>query len=80
MEDAETTCLVIEDPKRPSESIYNELCALAAEGLRSGDPAFNPVRQCLTQDGDDGLGLFIGTRRSYPMTPVRVSSKCCWLT
>ena len=79
VEDAETTCLVIEDPNRPSEDIYNELCALAAEGLRDGDAAYEPVRVCLNQDGDDLVGLFLDYLDLVPLARQAVMRLPEWL-
>src|SRR5262249_3203172 len=59
--------------------IYNELCAFAAESLRSGDPDFEPVRQCLAQAGDDAVDLFVDYLDLIPLARQAVVRLPEWL-
>lgn len=76
---AEAAGEAYEEQSRPPADVYDELCAVAARGLRQAQPAFAEAREALAGGGEASLALFIDYLDLSPMARPAIARLPDWL-
>jgi hypothetical protein len=79
IDEAEQACFGISDNEEHGFELYDNLCALAAEGLRSADAPFAATIAALYGAGDDGVSAFIDCLDLVPLARRAIMRLPEWL-
>jgi hypothetical protein len=77
--EAEAVCLGLEESRRPSDEIYDEICACAATGLREAGPAFAATIKVLAGAGEGAAAAFVDYLDLVPLTRQAIARLPEWL-